>query len=56
MFKIRDVLEKGVADKLIEEKLHILNFLKGKPVILELNESISDEDFRRVDFLETIKV
>jgi len=43
VFRIKDAFEKGSADDLIEEKLHILNFLKTRLAVLELNESIFDE-------------
>jgi len=48
IFKIKDVFEKGSADELIEEKLHILNFLKNRLVVLELNESIFDESKKMI--------
>jgi len=42
VFKIRDEFEKGNALNEIKEKLHILNFLKNRLIILQLSEEVFD--------------
>ena len=41
-FRIKDEFEKGKGKKLIEERLRLLNSIKDKFIVLELNKDIFD--------------
>ena len=89
-FKIKEEFERGAGEEVIIDRLHVLNFLKSRFVVLSVDDIIFDlskeivkeykllpndaliaatckhygikkiatfdEDFKRVDFLEVVKI
>ncbi len=41
-FKIKEEFERGIAEKIIIDRLHVLNFLKSRFVVLPVDDTIFD--------------